>query len=166
MRQTMINYIKKPKFDDLYTPSYAITPLLKYIPKGITIWECTDFGKSEITRLLKEHGCKVISTDKKENFLEYLPSQHFDMIITNPPYSLKDLFLKRCYELNKPFALLLPLTTLEGVERGKMFRKNTIQVLVLDKRIDFTGKKSCWFNASWFCYNLLQNDLLFEKLEK
>ena len=53
MKKAMINYIQKEKFDDIYTPSYAIKPLLKYIPKGITIWECCDFGGSEITRLLR-----------------------------------------------------------------------------------------------------------------
>ena len=39
------------------------------------------------------------------------------------------------------FALLLPLTALEGVERSKMFNDNGIEVMVLDKRIDFTGKR-------------------------
>ena len=166
MKQPMIDYVQTQKFDELYTPDYALKPLLKYIPKGITVWECTDFGKSEITRLLKEHGCDVISTDKKENFFKHIPEKPFDMIITNPPYSLKNEFLKRCYEFNKPFALLLPLTTLEGVERGKLFREKTVQLLVLDKRIDFTGKKSCWFNTSWFCYKLLNQNLVFESLEK
>lgn len=109
MKKALINYIKKEKFDDIYTPSYAIKPLLKYIPRNITVWECCDFGKSEITRLLKEHGCEVISTDKEENFFEYIPDKHFDMIITNPPYSLKDDFIAKCYEWGKPFALLLPI---------------------------------------------------------
>ncbi len=38
MKKAMIDYMQKPIFDDLYTPSYAIKPLLKYIPKEITIW--------------------------------------------------------------------------------------------------------------------------------
>ena len=113
MKKAMINYIQSEKFDDLYTPSYAIKPLLKYIHKGITLWECCDFCRSEITRLLKEHGCEVISTDKEENFFEYIPNKHFDMIITNPPYSLKDDFIKKCYKWTKPFCLLLPITALE-----------------------------------------------------
>lgn len=75
MKKAMINYIKKEKFDDIYTPKYAIMPLLKYIPKNITVWECCDFGESEITRLLKEHGCNVISTDKKEIFLNTNPKK-------------------------------------------------------------------------------------------
>lgn len=166
MKKAMIDYMQKEKFDDLYTPSYAIKPLLKYIPKGITIWECCDFGGSEITRLLKEHGCEVISTDKEENFFEYIPDKHFDMIITNPPYSLKDEFLKKCYEYNKPFALLLPLTSLEGINRGKMFNGKGIELIVLDKRVDFNGKGSCWYNTSWFCWNVLPKQLIFEELNK
>lgn len=166
MKKAMIDYMKKSKFDDLYTPSYAIEPLLKYIPKGITIWECCDFGKSEITRLLKEHGCKVISTDKKENFFEYIPKEDFDMIITNPPNSLKDEFIEKCCQWNKPFCLLLPLTSLEGKKRGEMFKSMGIEVLVLDSRVDFTGKKSCWFNVSWFCHNVLPKQLIFERLNK
>ena len=41
----------------------------------------------------------------------------FDMIITNPPYSLKDEFIKKCYEWNKPFCLLLPITAFERKAR-------------------------------------------------
>lgn len=167
MKKAMIDYIQKPKFDDIYTPAYAIKPLLKYIPKGITVWECTDYGKSEITRLLKEHGCKVISTDKEENFLEYEPKEHFDMIITNPPYSLKDEFLRKCYYWKKPFCLLLPITSLEGKKRGQMYRKYGIEVMVFDGRVEYlNNKKRNWFNTSWFCWKVLPKQLIFEKLEK
>lgn len=167
MKKTMINYMQKGKFDDIYTPSYAIEPLLEFIPKGITVWECCDFGKSEITRLLKEHGCEVISTDKEENFFDYIPDKYFDMIITNPPYSLKDDFIKRCYEWNKPFCLLLPITALEGKKRGKMFRKYGIEVLVFDGRVEFLSSKKCnWFNTSWFCYKVLPDKLIFKELKK
>lgn len=163
MKKAMTNYMKNEKFDDLYTPSYAVKPLLKYISKGITVWECCDFGKSEITRLLKEHGCKVISTDKEENFFQYKPKCNFDMIITNPPYSLKDEFLEKCYEWNKPFCLLLPITALDGKKRGKLFRKRGIELLVFDGRVGFmSDKKSNWFNTSWFCYKVLPKQLIFE----
>lgn len=44
--------------DELYTPDYAIKPLLKYLPKDLTIWECTDFGNSNISKILKSGGIK------------------------------------------------------------------------------------------------------------
>ena len=78
------------------------------------------------------------------------------MIITNPPYSLKDEFLKKCYEYNKPFCLLLPITALEGKTRGELFREKDIQVIVFDGRVEYlNNKKGNWFNTSWFCWKVL-----------
>lgn len=170
MKKAMIDYMKNEKNDELYTPDYAIKPLLKYLPKNKIIWECTDFGSSNITKVLKENGFNVISTHKKDfDFLKDTPDFEFDIIITNPPYSLKDEFLRKCYEYKKPFCLLLPITSLEGIERGKMFRKNNIELLVLDRRCNFiynNSKKSNWFNTSWFCWKILPKQLIFEELIK
>lgn len=171
MKKAMIDYMKNVKNDELYTPSYAIKPLLKYLPKkDIIIWECTDYGSSNITKLLIGRGYKVIKTHKKDfDFLNDKPDFDFDMIITNPPYSLKDEFIKKCYGYKKPFALLLPITSLEGIERGKMYRKNGLELLVFDRRCNFiydNSKKSNWFNTSWFCWNILPKQLIFEELIK
>ena len=166
MKQAMISYMQNVKNDELYTPKYAVTPLLKYLPKDIKIWECTDFGQSNITNVLVGGGYNVLST-KKENF-DFLKDKadfDFDMIITNPPYSLKDEFIKKCYEYGKPFCLLLPITALEGIERGKLWRKYGIDLLVFDKRNEFMGK-SCYFNTSWFCWKVLPKQLIFEELKK
>lgn len=146
MKKAMIDYMQNIKNDELYTPEYAIKPLLKYLPKNIKIWECTDYGNSNITKVLKENEYEVIKTHKDNfDFLNDKPNFEFDMIITNPPYSIKDEFIKKCYEYKKPFALLLPITSLEGIERGKMFRKNGIELLVFDRRCNFiydNAKKS------------------------
>lgn len=166
MKKAMIDYMKNEKNDELYTPEYAIIPLLKYLPKNTTIWECTDYGKSNITKVLKENGYEVITTHKnKFDFLQDKPNFNFDMIITNPPYSLKDDFIKKCYEYNKPFALLLPITSLEGVERGNYWRKYGIDLLIFDRRVEYMNK-SCYFNTSWFCYKILPKQLLFLELLK
>lgn len=166
MKKAMINYMKNEKYDELYTPDYAIKPLLKYLPKNKIIWECTDFGSSNITKVLKENGFNVISTHKKDfDFLKDTPDFEFDIIITNPPYSLKDEFLRKCYEYKKPFCLLLPITSLEGIGRGKLYQKYSINVLVFDRRCEFMNK-SCYFNTSWFCYHVLPKQLIFEHLEK
>lgn len=172
MKKAMIEYMQKEINDNIYTPPYAVKPLLKYIPPHIkTIWECCDAGNSQITKILKQHNYNVISTDIRTgfNFLTDKPDFDFDMIITNPPYSLKDEFLKKCYEYNKPFALLLPLTALEGINRNKLFRKYGISVIVYDRRINFTNwtsKNGCWFNTSWFIWKVGENNhLYFEELK-
>ena len=170
MKKAMIDYMKNVKNDELYTPEYAIKPLLKYLPKNKIIWECTDYGSSNITKVLRNNGYKVVNTNKAEiDFIQDSVDFKFDMIITNPPYSLKDEFIKRCYEYGKPFCLLLPITSLEGIERGKMFRKHGIELLVFDRRCNFiydNAKKNNWFNTSWFCYKVLPKQLMFEELQK
>lgn len=87
------------------------------------------------------------------------------MIITNPPYSLKNEFLERCYEYDKPFALLLPLTALEGKQRNELYKEYGIELIVLDKRINFMkNKNNVWFNTSWFCKGIADKQLNFERV--
>jgi len=86
-------------------------------------------------------------------FLKWVPEE-FDCIVTNPPYSLKNEFLERCYELKKPFALLLPLTALETRRRQRLFKEYGVEIVVLPKRINFetpSGRGSgSWFAVGWF----------------
>lgn len=168
MKKAMIDFMQKAKNDKLYTPDIIIYPIIKYIPKNIkTIWECTDYGNSNITKILKNNGYNVISTDiiNGFNFLNDKIDSGFDMIITNPPYSLKDEFLEKCYIYNKPFMLLLPITAFEGIERNKLYREYGISCIVIDRRVDFSGKGNNWFNTSWFFYDKEnRNKLYFEKI--
>jgi len=142
------------KTDDFQTPPSAVKPLLPYLDKSWWIWECAS-GNNNITKFLLERGYHVLATDIKQgqDFLDYYPDSHFDCIITNPPYSLKDAFLKRCYLLGKPFALLLPLTTLEG-KRQRWLEEYGIEIILLDKRVNFetpSGNGSgSWFATAWF----------------
>lgn len=165
-------YSKREKFvnpDECYTPAYAINLLLPYLNKDWEIWDCA-FGSGRLAHHLQEKGFKVFG-NKDINFLNFFSENlgfNFDCIITNPPYSLKDKFLKRAFEIGKPFTFLLPLTTLEGIKRGKMFKDNGIQILIPNKRINFeipSGKKSSWFATAWFCWKLnLPKDLNFVEL--
>ena len=153
------------KQDEYYTPKIIVKPLLLYIPTSYIIWESA-WGKGSLAKHFTEEGYKVVG-DPKINFLtDYVES---DIIITNPPYSKKYEFLKRAYELNKPFAFLLPLTTLEGKKRGELYRKYGISLIIPNKRINFimpSGKGSgAWFQVAWFCWKIyLPNQLNFVEL--
>ncbi|RLF37268.1 MAG: tRNA (adenine-N(6)-)-methyltransferase [Thermoplasmata archaeon] len=162
--------MKTNSCDDFQTPKEALYPLIPYLKKDWVIWECAS-GKGNLVKGLKELGFDVISTDilSGADFLTWQP-KHFDCIITNPPYSLKEKFLERCYQLGKPFALLLPLTTFETRKRQDLFKKYGVQVIFFDKRINFEtpdGKGSgAWFATAWFTNWLnLEKDLVFVKLE-
>ena len=167
MKKVMIGYMQNKKHDHFDTPAYAVKPLLPYINPKWTVWEPTDTtGKSQIAKVLRKHGCKVVSTSKKKlDFLKDLPDFDFDCIVTNPPYSLKEAFIRRCYDLGKRWAMLLPITALEGKQRGRWFRDHGIELLALDRRVEFMSG-SVWFNTSWFCYKILPQQLMFAQLEK
>jgi len=105
------------------------------------------------------------------DFLTQEPDRHYDCIVTNPPYSKKDEFLERAYQIKKPFAFLLPLTALEGKKRMALFRENGLEIIFLPKRINFitpTGKGSgAWFAVAWFCGNMkIGKELNFPNEEK
>ena len=149
----MIRYIKRGPHDEIYTPynvAYDFAVFWKDVAPGI-VWECTDPGDSNITKAFLDLGCVVVSSHIKDgfDFLTWKPD-YFDSIVTNPPYSIKDKFIDRCYSLGKPFALLLPLTALAGKFRGSLFRKYNISLRVYSSRIDFLGFNKPWFPSAWF----------------
>ncbi len=155
-------YVQREPNDELYTPEDAVEMILKYIPKWVkTIREPTAFERAnKIVQILKENYIK-----EWKDFFNYEPD-NYDMIITNPPYSIKTEFLERAYELWKPFMFLLPTTALEGKERNKFYNKYWIQLIVPNYRINFLKhkKKSSWFHTSWFCWSCwLDKDLNFIK---
>jgi len=172
-----------PPNDEFFTPRNAVLPLLEYLETDrhppscrefpgdgnkIIYWEpCATGGKSGIASAMREYDYAVIATEyEKLDFLTDEPDFDFDVIVTNPPYSQKDAFIRRCYELGKPWAMLMPITALEGITRGDLFREHGVELLVLDRRVQFqNGKKGCWFNTSWFCHGLLPDRLVFGKLE-
>jgi hypothetical protein len=165
-----VDYSKNGPNDEYYTPVEAVEMILPFIPKYVkTIWECTAIKEIRIVEVLRFNGYHVIPTHINGgfDFFSYEPD-NYDITITNPAYSIKDKFLKRAFDLKKPFMFLLPITTLEGLKRGKMFRENGIQLLIPDIRFSFTDGKGtgAWFQTSWFTHGLnLKNDLNFISLK-
>lgn len=160
--------------DDFQTPEEALDILIPYLNKDWIIWECA-VGKCNLLKGFNKRGwvytiASDILIDPKMDFLTYSPS-NYDCIVTNPPYSLKEKFLERCYELGKPFALLMPLTALESEKRQKLFRKYGLQIIIPNKRYNFEtpdGKgNGSWFATAWFTWRLnLPKDILFVEVKK
>lgn len=174
MYETKQNIIKKGKLDNYYTPPEAFDILYKYIPKNIkTIWEPA-CGTGRLVTAMTEKGYHVLMTDiafgvdfLDKNVLDNVVDYH--MIVTNPPFSKKTQFLKRCYELGVPFALLLPTTALEGKERQELYKNYGIEVILPNKRYNFStdhsNKAGSWFHTSWFTYGLnIGKQLIFEEI--
>lgn len=158
--------------DDLQTPAWALEPLLPFLPKDAVIWESA-CGKGNLVDRLIAEGYKVkwsdILRDPMEDFFKFTPKKGFDIQVTNPPFSIKDLWIRRSYELMKPWALLLPYTALGGQKRQAMYRAWGLQVIFFDKRVDFevpSGKHDPWFGVAWFTWHLdLPSDILFVEVK-
>ena len=157
--------------NDFQTPPEALTPLLPYLRKDWVIWECAS-GKGRLVRALLERGFKVVESDILTGG-DYLLSEpdKWDCAITNPPYSIKQKFLERAYQLGRPFAFLLPLTTFETAKRQNLFKKYGLEVIFFDKRINFetpSGKGSgSWFATAWFTNGLnIGKEMSFTNLKE
>ena len=164
---------KTPEAQEMYTPYYAVEPLVKYIPKEKVIWCPFDKEWSAYYQTFRQKGYSVIRShiDDGKDFFEYEP-ENYDIIISNPPFSIKDDIIKRLYELEKPFAILLPMNSLQGTTRYKYFNKG-IQLLSFDQRIGFHSMskmdkttEGSPFASAYFCRDVLPKDLIVEKLEK
>jgi hypothetical protein len=157
----------------MQTPGWALQPLFPYLPKTSVIWECAAGKGNLVDRLLKE-GYKVkwsdIIRDPLENFFTWQPKAGWDIIVTNPPYDEKDKWIRHCYELQKPWAMLLPITALGGKRRQLMYNEYGLQVIFFDKRVNFevpSGKNSPWFATAWFTHGLnLPRDMVFHGITK
>jgi hypothetical protein len=160
--------------DECLTPRYAVEPLIKHLKeKGYqTIWCPFDHEHSQYVRVLKSHNFTVIHSHLENNkdFFKYEPEQ-YDVIVSNPPFSVKDEVLNRLYNLNKPFAVLLPQNSLQSIKRVTMFLNNSLEYLGFDRRINFyiNGILSEWksgnhFASGYFCKDVLPKLLQFEEL--
>ena len=173
MINPLTEYGRREKFvdpDECYTPEIAILPLLPFMKDCKIIWDCA-YGTGRLAEHFRKFGFDVIGDSSRDFFGNVYPLDSIcDIICTNPPYSKKDKFLARAFEIGKPFALLLPLTTLGSLKRNKMFMDNEIQMIIPNRRINFeipSKKSSAWFATAWFCYKMnLPKQLNFVEIDK
>ena len=153
--------IKLKKDDDYQTPKPVFESIQHLIPKDKVIWE-SFYGNGDSGKFLKELGFKVESHD-----VDFFDDQKFnyDIIISNPPYSIKAKVFKKLYEINKPFMLLVPVSTITKQYLKKYF-KDKIQIVIPQKRIQFikdgVQNNRCYFDTLWICYKMgLKSEILF-----
>lgn len=161
-----INKSMNNKNDERYTPPILVKPILKYLKPNSIIWCPFDTENSEFVILLKEAGHKVIYShiDLGQDFFTYEPNEEYNYIISNPPFSKKLEVLDKLYKLNKPFAMLMNIECLNYQVVGEFFLNKYLQLLIVDKKVSFDGNTAS-FNTSYFCREILSQQLIFEHLE-
>ena len=161
----------KGKNDECYTPEYAVQPILKYIPENAVVWCPFDQEHSFFVKKIQERN-KVINSHifDGQDFYTYEPDEHWDIIVSNPPFTNKRQIFERALFFNKPFALLMSNTWLNDSAPKYLFENRDLELLMFDKRIQYfkDGKSmgSPTFSSSYYCWNFLPKQIIMEGLSK
>lgn len=166
-RNQVIDPHKSDPRDRCYTPAYALDPLLPYLPQG-TIWEPAA-GEGHLVRALNAQGRTVHASEivRGENFFEFKsPPAGAVAQVTNPPFSSKYHWIEHSYALGLPWALLLPLETLGAWSAQKWFRQYGVEVLLLNKRVNYYMpikgiEGTANFPSVWLCWKLLPAPIVY-----
>lgn len=126
-----------------------------------------DTENSYFVKVGKEMGFNVIYDIR--DFLE--KDYDYDYLITNPPFSIKDLVIEKCIKDKKRCCLILPIATLSGVKRHKLYKENNyhLNVVVPTRRViyynkDWKKQKGCSFESIFMLLdpNIKQSKVVFE----
>jgi len=156
--------------DECYTPNYAVTPILKYIPKDAKVWCPFDTAESEFVKQISNQNSVVYShIDDGKDFFTYEPF-HWDVIVSNPPFTNKRKFFERALSFNKPFALIMTNTWLNDSAPKQLFAEKDLQLLMFDKRMKFNmpdgrANDKITFSSSYYCWNFLPKQIIMEQLD-
>lgn len=153
------------------TLSYGVKPIIKYVPKDAVVWCPFDKENSEFVNQLTANGNRVIHShiSDGQNFYTYEPSEHWDCIISNPPFGGKRNIFERALSFNKPFALIAPNTWWNDAAPAQIFKNKDLQILSFDYRMKFENngivEKKITFMSAYWCWNFLPKQIIFEHLE-
>jgi len=154
--------------DECYTPAYGVAPILKYIPKDCIVWCPFDKEDSEFVKQISMQNKVVFShIDSGQDFFSFEP-EHWDVLISNPPFTNKRKYFERALFFNKPFALIMTNTWLNDAAPKQLFKEKELQLLMFDKRMQFINSNitehKITFSSSYYCWNFLPKQLIMESL--
>jgi hypothetical protein len=124
--------------------------------------------------LIREAGHTVVHSHISEgkDFMTYEPSEHWDVIVSNPPFSKKRETFERALSFNKPFALIMSNTWLNDAAPKQIFTGGRdLQLLMFDKRMEFTQddgrvNNKITFSSSYYCCDFLPKQIIMAVLDK
>jgi hypothetical protein len=151
--------------DEWMTPISAWENIKEYMPKNATIYEPFS-GDGQNKRNLQTLGFSVLDNTEDDFFLSE-DHKRCTHIISNPPFSKKKEIFKKLKEIDKPFILIIPTTSLQTKFTKNIFN-GSIQIIMPSYRIQFKSpdetknKSSCSFTSCYLTYKMnLPQDLIF-----
>lgn len=117
------NVSGKRRKSDLYETPYSMTrhALRTFFPMVDTGWRVLEpaSGNGAIVKILREYGFReIVNFDLDVDFLKYDSEEKYDLVFTNPPFSLALEFIQKAKQLSRDeIVMLLPLNYLHGKKR-------------------------------------------------
>lgn len=151
--------------DECYTPDYVVESILPWLDKEKVYWLPFDREDSAFVRVLKANGFKYINShiDYGQDYYSYEP-EHWDVMLSNPPFTNKRGIFERALSFGKPFALLMSNTWLNDAAPKVLFKDKDLQLLMFRNRIKFMNNgvvnNKITFSSSFYCYNFLPKQVI------
>jgi len=157
------------KLDDYNTPLYVWEMLLDYLnlDKNTKIYE-PFYSNGVAKNYLAKLGYNNVIHENM-NFFDNYDKYDYEIIISNPPYSIKKNILKTLYNIDKPFVLIVPTAIISKLYMKTIFGKDIdkLQFIIPNRRIQFErldgyNQKRTAFDTIFLCYKMnLQKDIVY-----
>lgn len=138
--------------NEQWTPRYAVEMIIPFIQhlKDKIIWCPFDTEDSYFVKVLKKQGFNVVYSHISlgQDFFTYEP-EHWDVLLSNPPYQDKAKYMERAESFKKPWAFLLPLNITADSILNRLFGDlSELTILMPNKRVRFFNKNNPTSNQS------------------
>lgn len=133
--------------DKVYTPEEVAQSIINSLPitTGQTVLEpCRGTGAfyNNFPSFCKKMWCEI---DDGKDFFKF--DERVNWIITNPPYSIYDEFIKHCFEIADNVVILAPAMKMtSALSRIKLYKEYGNPV-----KITFIGASRCGFPFGFPC---------------
>ena len=156
------------KNDEFYTYAKDWEAIGEWIPNDKVVWE----PFSNVENLEGVNHLYTITQELKFATGDFFDNNEGEVVVSNPPFSIKKEILERLKELEKPFILLLPVLTLQNKYFHRIFEGGKdIQVIYPTRKIFFyrydeKGQKikvdKLSYYCCYICYKMnLERDVIF-----
>lgn len=143
------------KSNDFYpTPKSAILSIKNKLNLPIGNWLEPAYGDGAIVSCFPNMNWTTIDINGKaqitSSYLDWKPDKHYDVIITNPPFSLAQEFVEKALIEGTHVVMLLKLSFLESQKREALHFLNPPSVFALTHRLKDENGKSDNAAYGWF----------------
>lgn len=142
--------------DDYQTPLWVVHGLLQRFQwDGLKTFHEPCRGAGHITQSLPGHIRKsYCEISEGKDYLKYRPRKTYDLIATNPPFSLAMDFLQKSLVEAHTVAYLLRLNFLGCIDRAHFWMHNAPDyVWVIYPRPSFVGRTTDATEYAWFVWD-------------